>query len=66
MVKPSSSPRVRVHTYRTKPRLWRWSLLFLFGLLFAVALAVWRCQPTLTPAAEALPQDDHIQVFFNQ
>ena len=50
----------------------RWLLLFALGLLLVIGSSVWRIvgvpdsNPALQPALSPLPQDSHIQVFFNQ
>ncbi len=50
----------------------RWLLLFALGLILVIGSSVWRIiavpdsNPALQPALSPLPQDSHIQVFFNQ
>jgi phosphatidylserine/phosphatidylglycerophosphate/cardiolipin synthase-like enzyme len=49
-----------------KRRRWQWGLCFLIGILVIAILARWRAMPALRPTIDVLPQDQHIQVFFNQ
>jgi phosphatidylserine/phosphatidylglycerophosphate/cardiolipin synthase-like enzyme len=47
----------------------RWILLFAIGLILTVGSSIWRINAApapLAPALSPLPQDSHIQVFFNQ
>ncbi len=47
----------------------RWIVLFAIGLILTIGSSIWRIHATpapLTPALSPLPQDSHIQVFFNQ
>jgi len=46
----------------------RWLILFAAVLLLTIGSSIWRITttPSLRPAIAPLPQDSHIQVFFNQ
>jgi phosphatidylserine/phosphatidylglycerophosphate/cardiolipin synthase-like enzyme len=47
----------------------RWILLFAIGLILTIGSSIWRINAAPAPLAAALsplPQDSHIQVFFNQ
>ncbi len=41
-------------------------MLFLLGVLVAIAIAMSRSQGSLAPIADTLPQDPYVKVFFNQ
>ena len=59
--------RIQVQTYRR--RTWalpRWQVVFGLAVLgLVIALLFGRCQSSVSPTADALPQDPYIQVFFN-
>ncbi|MBE9078503.1 competence protein ComE [Romeria aff. gracilis LEGE 07310] len=51
---------------KKRSRRWRWSLCFIVGFLLLSLSSVWRLHSSIAePTVPALPQDRHVQVFFN-